>query len=198
MINLEVIENIFELEDLNLPSNLKSLTERDRKNLSHIKALKVEEKAYVNRELPDVLKNLLLKQLEENKIYWVLTENYPEPRSSIRSKKGLFYQHKKFLGQSTFFEIEHPISSQETLFAGLVLLTKENLDYCLKRALEQPVCFWLDRFKILPKLWKKPERVSEVAYYAGLDSRQYLLEKLAQVGFVVCRGEEAAFLSQGG
>ena len=103
MISLEIIDNILQIEDLNLESNLKQLNARDKRNLSSIKAIKVEEKAYVHRELPAVLKNFLLKQLDDNKVYWVLMEPYPQAKKSCQVKERSLLPAPKALGEKHLF-----------------------------------------------------------------------------------------------
>jgi hypothetical protein len=168
MISLEVIDNVFELEDLNLESNLKRLNSRDKRNLTPIKAIKAEEKAYVHRELPDVLKNFLLKQLDENKVYWVMMEPYPQTKNPVRSKKGLFYLHKNHLGKKTFFDYEHEINSQESMFAGIVRLTPENMNYCLKELWNSQFAFGLITSKNSQPFGKGREAFLRSAITKGL------------------------------
>lgn len=143
MIRIQIIEDLFKFEDLNIEAFRAQLDGPDMKRLQPIHTLVVEEKAFVREELPRALKEILLMHLGNGDAYWVLIENYPQAKSAIRSKKGLFYEHKSALGPDVIFQLEYDTAPGESLLAGMIRLTNENLDYCIATLWDSRFAFGL-------------------------------------------------------
>jgi hypothetical protein len=62
-------------------------------------------------------------------------------KTSIRSKKGLFYKHKGAFEKRAVFETEIEVSPRETLFAGLARVTEKNIDRFVNRFDDFPFAF---------------------------------------------------------
>lgn len=143
MISYKGFTDILELEDLNLRSSLSSLTLQEIKAIELVNLVQVKEKAYFQRDMVTLLKNFMVFCLKEHNAYWVLIEHYPQPKNKIRSKKGLFLQHKKHLSKQTILETEIETSPGMTLFAGIIRLTEKNIDYLIHCFDDLPFAFGL-------------------------------------------------------
>lgn len=143
MIHIQIIEDLFRLEDLNIEANLGQLDKTDLQRLRSIHALVVEEKAFVREELPAVLKEILLSRIDAGNAYWILIENYPQPKSAVRSKKGLFQEHKNALGADAILQLEYDTSPGESLLAGMIRVSRENLNYCIEKLWDSRFAFGL-------------------------------------------------------
>ena len=143
MINYQIHNNILDLDDLNLESSLSSLTLQDRRIIDLVNVLEVKEKAYFQRDMLSIFKDFLGFCMKEHNVYLVLLEPYPQPQNRIRSKKGLFYNHKSSFGKNTALETETEVVSDETLFAGIIRMTEKNIDYLINRFDDFPFAFGL-------------------------------------------------------
>lgn len=143
MINYKIHNNILDLEDLNLKSNLSSLTSQDKEKIELINVLQVQEKTHFQRDMLSVFRDFLGFCMKEHKVYLVLLEPYPQAKNRIRSKKGLFYNHKSSFGKNTALETETEVESDETLFAGIIRVTEKNIDYLVNRFDDFPFAFGL-------------------------------------------------------
>lgn len=143
MINYKIHNKILDLEDLNLESSLSLLTSQDKERIDLVNVLQVKEKAYFQRDMGSVLRNFLVFCMKEHNIYMVLLEPYPQMKNKIRSKKGLFYNHKSLFGKNTALETETEVLSDETLFAGIIRVTEKNIDYLVNRIDDFPFAFGL-------------------------------------------------------
>jgi hypothetical protein len=143
MINYKIHKNILDLDDLNLESSLSSLTPQDRERIDLVNILQVQEKAYFQRDMLSIFKDFLSFCMEEHNVYLILLEPYPQTKNRIRSKKGLFYNHKSSFGKNTALETETEVVPDETLFAGIIRVTEKNIDYLINRFDDFPFAFGL-------------------------------------------------------
>lgn len=144
MIHFKLYDNPLALDDLNLASSLSALTPQERAKIESVRVLQVEEKAHFQRDLISVFRDFLAFCGQEHHVYLVLLEAYPQPRSGIRSKKGLLYRHKGALDKSAVFETEIEVSPGETLLAGMIRISEQNRDYLLDCFDDLPLAFaWI-------------------------------------------------------
>lgn len=155
MINFNIHTDIFRLDDLNLESNIFALSQRDKEKIKSVNLFQVKEQAYFQRDIVQFFRNFLVFCMEEHNIYFVFIEDYPQPKSRIRSKKGLFYTHKEKLEKNTVFETEMEVAPGETLMAGIIRLTSKNMDYVFGKLEKLPFAFGY----LVPK-GNKPFRIS--------------------------------------
>jgi hypothetical protein len=141
MINYEIHRNILDLDDLNLESSLSALSALDQERIDAVNVLQVKEKAYFHRDMASIYRNFLGFCMESHNVYFVLMEHAPEPRNRIRTKKGLFYKHKGELDKQVLFETETEVAPDETLFAGIIRLTDQNIDFVLSLIRDFPLAF---------------------------------------------------------
>lgn len=143
MINYEIHNNLLNIEDLNLASNLSSLTPQDKGKLDSVQVLQVKEKAYFQRDMISVFRNFLGFCLKDHNVYLILLEAYPQTKNRIRSKKGLLHKHKEEVEKHTVFETETEVSADETLLAGIIRVTGKSIDYIIDHFDDFPFAFGL-------------------------------------------------------
>lgn len=141
MITFEHYNNILDLDDLNLESSLSTLTVQDKKKIGAVSVLQAKEKVFFQQDMSFVFRNFLDFCRKGHNVYFVLLENYPRMRSKIRSKKGLFYKEKEYFEKGVFLETEVDVEPGESLFAGIIRLTENNIDYLVNRPDDFPFAF---------------------------------------------------------
>lgn len=143
MINFEIHHNILNLDDLNLESNIISLSLKDKEKIDLLSVLQVKEKAYFQRDMGALFRDFLDFSMTEHKVYLILIEEYPQAKNKIRTKKGLFYKYRMHLEKSALFELEVEVSPNETLFAGIIRLTPKNINFIINHLNDIPFSFGL-------------------------------------------------------
>jgi len=76
-------------------------------------------------------------------VYLIFLEPYPQTKSRIRSKKGLFYPHKTLFERLATYETEIEISPGETLLAGIIQVTVSNINDLIDHFDKLPFAFGL-------------------------------------------------------
>jgi hypothetical protein len=82
-------------------------------------------------EFKHFFKNFNKILLDENEVFFVLIELYPKKKNRVRSKRLMFYEERKEIGENNVSEAEIEFIDDETVLTGTARLTAENIDYCL-------------------------------------------------------------------
>ena len=135
--------DILTLDDLHLPSYRTALTPQEMSHINDVRILEVREHAHFQRDIPSILRSFLDMAADTHHIHLVFLEPYPQPTSYIRSKKGLFGPHRNRIAQHARFELEVAVSSEETLWGGIIRLTAKNAGEVLSMLDELPFAFGL-------------------------------------------------------
>lgn len=145
MIDFSRYDSLLDLDDLNLGSNLTSLSKLDKNKLEAVKAIQVKEQALLEGNMDYAFRKFLSFSREEHNIYFVFLEDYPQAKSRIRSKKGLLYKHKHSipLEKGIFLANEIELTPNASLFAGVIRVTDKNFDYLIDHLYDLPFAFGL-------------------------------------------------------
>lgn len=143
MIIHKTYNHLLELDDLNLESNLSFLTLQDQAIMDSVKALEVEEKAYFQRDMLSLFRSFLAFSAQAHKVYLIFIEPYPQTKSRIRSKKGLFCAHREIFERPTTYEVEIEVSPDKTFLAGITQVTASNINDVVNYMDELPFAFGL-------------------------------------------------------
>lgn len=76
-------------------------------------------------------------------VYMVVIESFPQRKSSLRSHKMMFYDHRSILSDADRTEIEVDTDKDgESLMAGAVKLTPQNFEYCADNLINSNLRFF--------------------------------------------------------
>lgn len=134
LINDKVRFNSWKEDDSFLTSNL---NETQKKVLNNINILEVELKrtSSDNNDFDNMFErhhsitsDFIMKT--DGLAYILLTERKPEPPRKIRSYKGIL--SKDIKEQSDYLQIENSMENGYSIILGMVKLSKENIDFCLR------------------------------------------------------------------
>jgi len=112
-------------------------------------------------------------------VYLIFLEPYPQTKSRIRSKKGLFYAHREIFERTTTYGIEIEVSPGKTLLAGISQVTAFNINdvvYCMD---ELPFAFGL-AVPQQKRTFANSRKNATNHCKTRAKTRKNLLEKLAQ------------------
>ncbi len=143
MIDFSRYDNLLDIDDLNLESNLTSLSNLDINKLKAVNAIQVKEHTLLEGNMDYAFRKFLSFSREEHNVYFVFVEDYPQAKSRIRSRKGLLYEHRLQLEKGIFLVNEVELTPNESLFAGIVRVTDKNFDYLIHHLNDLPFAFGL-------------------------------------------------------
>ena len=135
MIELYKTDNLLEPGFFNFEHSKTFLSDTDLAGIQKVKGIGFyfKEDDIESTEFRHFFKSFNRMLLEENDVYWVLAEIYPKKRNRVRSKRLMFYEERKELGEESVLEKEVEFNGGETIIIGAAELTEENLDYCMNK-----------------------------------------------------------------
>ena len=86
-------------------------------------------------------KDLMEWLLQNNNIYFVLSENYASKANRLRSYKKLHHHEIEEIGSHNLHEEEVEIQNELTVIASIVRLTNTNLTYCSNNLIDSLLRF---------------------------------------------------------
>lgn len=155
MIEIHKTDNILSKGFFNFEHSKEFLSETDFTNISKVKGIGFyfKEDDIESTEFKHFFKSFNKILLNENEIYLVLIEIYPKKRNRVRSKRLMFYEERKELGEENILEAEIEFKGDETIIIGAVKITEGNFDYCMDNLVNEYFSFGYvvnknkDRFK---------------------------------------------------
>jgi len=155
MIEIHKTDNILSEGFFNFAHSKEYLSKTDFTNISKIKGLGFyfKEDDIESTEFKHFFKSLNKLLLNEDAVYLVLIEIYPKKRNRVRSKRLMFYEERKELGEENILESEIEFIGNETIIIGAVKITEDNFDYCMDNLVDEYfsfgyiVCKKKDRFQ---------------------------------------------------
>ena len=117
MIELYKTDNILEPGFFNFEHSKTFLSDTDVAGIQKVKGIGFyfKEDDIESTEFRHFFKSFNRMLLEENGIYWVLAEIYPKKRNRVRSKRLMFYEERKEIGEENVLEKEVEFNSGETI-----------------------------------------------------------------------------------
>ena len=134
MIEIHKTDNLLEKGFFNFEYSKEFLKEVDFVNLNKIKGIGFyfKDDDIESTEFNHFFKSFNKILLADNEIYFVLTEIYPKKKNRVRSKRLMFYEESKEIGEENILEAEIEFVDSKTLLIGGAKLTEKNLDFCTK------------------------------------------------------------------
>jgi predicted nucleotidyltransferase len=163
MIEIHKTNNLLEKGFFNFEYSKEFLTETDSESLRKVKGLGFyfKDDDIESTGFNHFFKNFNKILIDENNIYFVLTEIYPKKRNRVRSKRLMFYEERKEIGEENVLETEVEFKDDETIIAGAAKLAGENFDYCPKNLLNEYFSFGYIINKEKDKFKENFNRLSE-------------------------------------
>lgn len=96
---------------------------------------------YSNQPIEDYLNEIIALVAPTHEIYFVYVESKAQPKSLIRSRKGLFYQVRQSLAKEDRHEAEIATETGTSLMTGIVHMNPDNRDIILKNLINSNLRF---------------------------------------------------------